>query len=54
MLAPGEAFQYTSGCPLNTSSGVMRGTYQMKTTTEGRQFDIEIAPFALHGPYTVH
>ena len=28
-LAPGESFQYTSGCPLTTPFGSMRGTYQM-------------------------
>src|SRR5438093_1838748 len=53
VLAPGESFQYTSGCPLKTSTGVMRGTYQM-TTEGGEHFDVEIAPFALHEPYTVH
>ena len=53
VLAPGESFQYTSGCPLPTSTGVMRGTYQM-TTADGVPFDIEVAPFALHEPYTVH
>jgi ApaG protein len=53
VLHPGESFQYTSGCPLKTSSGVMRGTYQM-VTEEGDHFDVEIAPFALHEPYTVH
>ena len=53
MLAPGESFQYTSGCPLKTSTGVMRGTYQM-VTEDGDHFDVEIAPFALHEPYTVH
>ena len=52
-LAPGEAFQYTSGWPLKTSTGVLRGTYQM-VTNYGTEFDIEIAPFALHEPYTVH
>ena len=31
----------------------MRGTYQMVTGTD-RHFDVEIAPFALHEPYTVH
>ena len=51
--APGESFQYTSGCPLKTSTGVMRGTYQM-VTEDGDHFDVEIAPFALHEPYTVH
>ena len=53
VLAPGESFQYRSGCPLKTSTGVMRGTYQM-VTEEGDHFDVEIAPFALHEPYTVH
>jgi ApaG protein len=53
VLAPGESFQYTSGCNLKTSAGVMRGTYQM-VTEGGDHFDIEIAPFALHEPYTVH
>ena len=43
----------TSGCPLKTSTGVMRGTYQM-VTEDGDHFDVEIAPFALHEPYTVH
>jgi ApaG protein len=52
-LGPGESFQYTSGCPLPTSTGVMRGTYQM-VTEDGDHFDVEIAPFALHEPYTVH
>lgn len=53
VLAPGESFQYTSGCPLKTSSGVMRGTYSM-VSEGGEHFDVEIAPFALHEPYTVH
>jgi ApaG protein len=54
VLSPGESFQYTSGCPLKTSTGVMRGTYQMVYTDRGDHFDVEIAPFALHEPYTVH
>ena len=53
VLTTGESFQYTSGCPLKTSTGVMRGTYQM-VTEDGDRFDVEIAPFALHEPYTVH
>jgi ApaG protein len=53
VLSPGEGFQYTSSCPLPTASGVMRGTYQM-VTEDGNHFDVEIAPFALHEPYTVH
>ena len=53
VLQPGESFQYTSSCELNTATGVMHGTYQM-VTEEGDHFDVEIAPFALHEPYTVH
>ena len=52
-LKPGESFEYTSGCQLKTSTGTMRGTYQM-VTEEGSHFDVEIAPFALAEPYTVH
>jgi ApaG protein len=53
VLRPGESFKYTSGCPLKTSSGVMRGTYQMMSE-DGDHFDVEIAPFALHEPFTIH
>lgn len=53
VLAPGESFKYSSWCALQTPTGVMRGTYQM-AGREGGRFDIEIAPFALRAPYTVH
>ena len=53
VLAPGESFKYSSWCPLKTPTGMMRGTYQM-ARAGGNQFDIEIAPFALRAPYTVH
>tara|TARA_B100001245_G_scaffold196700_1_gene155675 strand:+ start:359 stop:745 length:387 start_codon:yes stop_codon:yes gene_type:complete len=53
VLGPGESFEYTSGCPLTTPFGMMKGTYQM-VTADGDNFEIEIAPFALTEPYTVH
>jgi ApaG protein len=53
VLAPGESFKYSSWCPLKTPTGEMRGTYQM-VTTDGKQFDIEIAPFALKARYTIN
>ena len=52
-LEPGEQFEYTSFCPLETSFGSMRGTYQMVTRT-GEPFDVEIAAFALVEPYSVN
>src|SRR5690242_17330469 len=53
VLAPGESFEYTSGCPLTLPFGTMEGSYQM-VTEEGDQFDVKIAPFTLSEPYTVH
>jgi ApaG protein len=53
VLERGEAFEYTSGCPLSTPFGSMQGTYQLVTDT-GERFDTEIAPFTLEAPYTVH
>jgi ApaG protein len=53
LLAPGEAFKYSSWCPLKTPTGMMRGTYQM-VGSAGNHFDIEIAPFGLRARYSVH
>ena len=49
MLEPGQEFEYTSGCPLTTPFGSMRGTYQM-VTADGSRFDAEIAEFSLRRP----
>ena len=50
ILKPGDTYEYTSGTPLPTPSGIMKGTYQMKTP-DGEKFDIEIPAFSLHCPY---
>jgi ApaG protein len=52
-LAPGEQFQYTSGCVLVTPRGEMRGSYQMHRP-DGREFDATIAPFALALPHSLN
>ena len=49
-LAPGEAFRYSSGCPLRTPSGFMVGSYSM-VDEEGRIFDVEIPAFSLDSPF---
>lgn len=49
-LQPGETFEYTSGTPLGTPSGIMVGSYEMKTSG-GEHFDIEIPAFSLDSPY---
>ena len=49
VLQPGEVFEYNSGTPLSTPSGIMSGTYQM-TSEGGEAFDIEIPTFSLDMP----
>ena len=53
VLEPGESFEYTSGCPLDTPFGSMEGSYQM-VGEDGSRFDIEIARFALREPGAIH
>ncbi len=50
VLRPGEAFEYTSGTPLATPSGIMTGTYQMRTD-QGQSFDVTIPAFSLDSPH---
>ncbi len=49
MLRPGDVFEYSSGTPLSTPSGIMAGTYQM-VSEQGEKFDIEIPTFSLDMP----
>ena len=48
-LAPGDSFQYTSGCPLRTSSGFMVGSYTVRNDA-GELFEIDIPAFSLDLP----
>ena len=50
VIKPGESYEYTSGTPLTTPSGIMKGTYQMKNPA-GEKFDIEIPAFSLDSPH---
>ncbi|UCE88057.1 MAG: Co2+/Mg2+ efflux protein ApaG [Deltaproteobacteria bacterium] len=52
-LEAGQTFRYTSGCPLSTPMGSMRGSYQM-VTDGGTHFDAEIASFDLIQPHAIH
>ena len=50
VLAPGQSFQYTSGCPLPTASGAMEGRYLMRAAT-GEDFEAQIPGFVLESPH---
>lgn len=53
VLKPGESYEYTSGCPLPTPVGSMRGTYQC-LADDGTRFDATIPEFVLSMPRTLH
>ncbi|ASG21571.1 MULTISPECIES: Co2+/Mg2+ efflux protein ApaG [Nitrospirillum] len=50
VLSPGQSFEYTSGTPLSTPSGIMVGSYQMERT-DGSRFDVRIPAFSLDSPH---
>ena len=51
VLEPGDAFEYTSGTPLELPSGFMVGQYHMIATKSGEAFDVTIPAFSLDSPH---
>lgn len=50
VLRPGARFEYSSGCPLTTPSGMMQGAYRFEDET-GASVEAQIPLFALDSPY---
>jgi ApaG protein len=50
LIRPGERYEYTSGAPLSTPSGMMVGRYGVESA-EGELFDIDIPAFSLDSPH---
>ncbi len=53
ILNPGESYEYTSGVPLTTPSGIMVGAYMMENDM-GESFIVDIPPFSLDSPFDLH
>ena len=53
LLAPGASFEYTSGCPLPTPFGTMKGSYHC-VGDNGIPFDADNPEFVLAMPRTLH
>ena len=49
VLGPGDTYEYSSGCPLDTPSGVMFGHYRMEAES-GEAFNVAIPAFSLDAP----
>lgn len=52
-IQPGESYEYTSGCPLSTPVGSMKGSYQC-VAADGTRFEASIPEFVLSVPSTLH
>jgi ApaG protein len=48
-LNPGDTYEYSSGCPLDTPSGMMFGHYEMENDS-GETFSVAIPAFSLDTP----
>lgn len=53
VLLSGAHFEYTSGVPLPTATGIMEGSYSL-ITESGEIFTAEVPPFSLDMPGAVH
>jgi ApaG protein len=53
VLQPGQSFEYTSGCPLTTPVGSMKGSYQC-VAADGTKFEANIPEFVLSMPSRLH
>ncbi len=49
LIPAGGSFDYVSGCPLDTPSGSMQGSYRMMGA-DGDTFDVRIPAFSLLSP----
>ena len=49
VIAPGKTYDYVSGCPLQTPTGTMEGSFHM-LVADGSSFNAAIPRFPLIGP----
>ena len=49
-IEPGQSFEYTSGTPLKTNNGIMKGFY-LVSQDNGEKLKIDIPAFSLDSPY---
>lgn len=50
VIGPGETYEYASGAPLETPSGMMSGRYEMQSAC-GSRFEVQIPAFSLDSPH---
>jgi ApaG protein len=50
VIEPGDSYEYASGCPLDTPSGFMVGSYRL-AREDGDEIDVAIPHFSLDSPH---
>lgn len=51
IIAPGEQYQYISGCNLKSEMGKMSGSYLMENVMTKQQFHVKIPVFQMEAPF---
>lgn len=54
LIAPGDSYQYVSGCNLRSEIGAMHGTYLIENTYNKTTFQVYIPAFNLHAPFKLN
>lgn len=54
IIAPGDKYEYISGCDLSTEIGTMKGTYLMQRTVSGESFLANIPSFLMVAPFKLN
>jgi len=54
IIAPGESYEYISGCNLNTEMGKMVGSYKMQRQVDESTFEVNIPAFHMIVPYRLN
>ena len=54
VIAPGNSYQYVSGCNLRSEMGKMNGEYLIENVHNKRTFDVIIPSFEMHAPFKMN
>jgi ApaG protein len=54
VIAPGNSYQYVSGCNLRSEMGKMNGSYQIENLNNKKTFDVIIPSFEMHAPFKMN
>ncbi len=54
VIAPGDSYQYVSGCNLRSEIGKMQGNYTFEHLQQKKQFKVEIPAFELFAPFKMN